>query len=155
MLEAKDEKNEVTPLSTECRVLRNFAYLGFFLHQHAGGRAGKPYILITLRQAGGSLPQRELLAQAGTAAASLSEVLTKLENEKLIERKPMEHDGRQREVILTVEGTTRAEEINAKHEAFIEQSLYPLSDEQKTQLAEMLDCISAHWREIEDQERAM
>ncbi|WP_298579278.1 MarR family winged helix-turn-helix transcriptional regulator [uncultured Olegusella sp.] len=155
MLEAEDEKNKLASLSTECRVLRNFGYFGFFLHHHAGGRAGKPYILIALRQAGGSLPQRELLNRAGTAAASLSEVLTKLENEKLIERKPLEHDGRQREVILTVEGNARAEEINAKHEAFIQQSLYPLSDEEKTQLAEMLDRISAHWHEIEDQERAM
>lgn len=155
MLETEDENDKLTSVSIERQVLRNFGYFGFFLHRHAGGRAGKPYILIALRQAGGSLPQRELLSQAGTAAASLSEVLTKLENEKLIERKPMEHDGRQREVILTVEGRARAEEINAKREAFIEQSLYPLADEEKTQLARMLDRISAHWHEIEDRERAM
>lgn len=140
--------------SIERRVLKHFGYFGFFLHRHAGGRAGKPYILTVLRQAGGSLPQRELLAKAGTAAASLSEVLTKLENEKLIERKSMERDARQREVILTAKGQARAAEIDAERKAFMERSLSPLTDEEKTQLVDMLDRLSVHWHDIEDQERA-
>ena len=33
--------------STETRIMRNFRYFGYYLHQHWGGRNGKQHILVS------------------------------------------------------------------------------------------------------------
>lgn len=135
------------------RVLRDFGYFGHFLHMHAGGRAGKQYVLIRLLNSGGSLTQRELQEVGGTASASMSEVLAKLESEGLIERVPLATDARQREVRLTKTGTAKATEIETRRLAFEQDALAPLSEYEQGLLVEMLDRVAAHWRDIEDRER--
>jgi DNA-binding MarR family transcriptional regulator len=144
----QDPANE----SIERRVLHDFGYFGYFLHVHAGGRAGKQHILTWLLRNGSHLTQRELKEHAGTAAASLSEVLSKLEAKGLIERTPLESDRRQLDVRLTENGIARAIEIEAKKHEFEVNSLTPLSDSEKVQLAEMLDRVVAYWKTIEGKE---
>lgn len=135
------------------RVLHDFGYFGHFLHVHAGGRAGKQYVLIRLLKSGGSLTQRELQEIGGTASASMSEVLAKLEGEGLIERIPLETDARQRMVRLTAAGTAKATDIEAYRLRFENDALSPLSEDEQATLVGMLDRVAAHWREIEDRER--
>ena len=135
------------------RILHDFGYFGHFLHMHAGGRAGKQYVLIRLLKSGGSLTQRELQEVGGTASASMSEVLAKLEGEGLIERVPLETDARQRMVRLTSAGAAKATDIEAHRLRFEEDALSPLSEDEQGELVEMLDRIAAHWRKIEDRER--
>ena len=135
------------------RILHDFGYFGHFLHMHAGGRAGKQYVLIRLLKSGGSLTQRELQEIGGTASASMSEVLAKLEGEGMIERVPLETDARQRMVRLTAAGTAKATDIEAHRLRFEEDALAPLSEDERGELVEMLDRIAAHWRQIEDRER--
>jgi DNA-binding MarR family transcriptional regulator len=144
----QDPANE----SIERRVLHDFGYFGYFLHVHAGGRAGKQHILTWLLRNGSHLTQRELKEHAGTAAASLSEVLSKLEAKGLIERTPLESDRRQLDVRLTENGIARAIEIEAKKHEFEVNSLTPLSDSEKVQLVEMLDRIANYWKTIEGKE---
>ncbi len=135
------------------RILHDFGYFGHFLHMHAGGRAGKQYVLIRLLKSGGSLTQRELQEVGGTASASMSEVLAKLESEGLIERVPLETDARQRMVRLTSAGAAKATDIEAHRLRFEKDALSPLSEEEQGELAGMLDRVAAHWRQIEDKER--
>ena len=135
------------------RILHDFGYFGHFLHMHVGGRAGKQYVLIRLLKSGGSLTQRELQEVGGTASASMSEVLAKLEGEGLIERVPLETDARQRMVRLTEAGTAKATDIEAHRLRFEKDALSPLSEEEQGELAGMLDRVAAHWRQIEDKER--
>lgn len=135
------------------RILHDFGYFGHFLHMHVGGRAGKQYVLIRLLKSGGSLTQRELQEVGGTASASMSEVLAKLESEGLIERVPLETDARQRMVRLTSAGAAKATDIEAHRLRFEKDALSPLSEEEQGELAEMLDRVAAHWRKIEDRER--
>ncbi len=137
-----------------CKEVRfDFGYFGHFLHMHAGGRAGKQYVLIRLLKSGGSLTQRELQEVGGTASASMSEVLAKLESEGLIERVPLETDARQRMVRLTSAGAAKATDIEAHRLRFEKDALSPLSEEEQGELAGMLDRVAAHWRQIEDKER--
>ncbi|MEE1044899.1 MAG: MarR family transcriptional regulator [Olegusella sp.] len=135
------------------RILHDFGYFGHFLHMHVGGRAGKQYVLIRLLKSGGSLTQRELQEVGGTASASMSEVLAKLESEGLIERVPLETDARQRMVRLTSAGAAKATDIEAHRLRFEKDALSPLSEEEQGELAGMLDRVAAHWRQIEDKER--
>ncbi len=132
--------------------MHDFGYFGYFLHIHAGGRAGKQHVLTWLLRNGSHLTQSELKEHAGTAAASLSEVLSKLETKGLIERAPLENDRRQLDVRLTNEGITKAVEIEAKKHEFEVNSLIPLSDSEKVQLVEMLDRIANYWKTIEGKE---
>lgn len=135
------------------RILHDFGYFGHFLHMHVGGRAGKQYVLIRLLKSGGSLTQRDLQEVGGTASASMSEVLAKLESEGLIERVPLETDARQRMVRLTSAGAAKATDIEAHRLRFEKDALSPLSEEEQGELAGMLDRVAAHWRQIEDKER--
>ncbi len=110
-------------------------------------------MLIRLLKSGGSLTQRELQEVGGTASASMSEVLAKLESEGLIERVPLETDARQRMVRLTSAGAAKATDIEAHRLRFEKDALSPLSEEEQGELAGMLDRVAAHWRQIEDKER--
>lgn len=134
------------------RILSDFGYFGHFLHQHAGGRAGKQHMLTHLLLSNGSLTQREIQEIAGTASASVSEVLTKLEGEGLIERTPLESDGRQREVRLTEAGKAKAQDLEARKIKFDREALAVLSTDEQAQLADLLDRVAAHWRDIENKE---
>jgi DNA-binding MarR family transcriptional regulator len=119
---------------------------------HAGGRAGKQHVLTWLLRNNTHLTQSELKEHAGTAAASLSEVLAKLEAKGLIERTPLESDRRQLDVRLTQEGITKATEIEAQRHIFEQDSLSPLSEQEKEQLIDMLDRVAAYWKTVEGKE---
>lgn len=135
--------------SLEHRALHDFGYFGHFLHVHAGGRSGKQHILTKLYYQDGHLTQRELLEASCISSAALSEVLSKLEGEGLIERSRSERDKRQLDIRLTKEGQARAERLAREKAQFERNCLAILTEEEKNDLVAMLDRIREHWDEIE------
>ncbi|MDD5800739.1 MAG: MarR family transcriptional regulator [Coriobacteriales bacterium] len=133
----------------EHRVLHDLGYFGHYLFVHAGGRGGKQRVLARLYRHDGRLPQRSLIEHSGNSPAALSEVLSKLEAEGLIQRTRSHVDRRQLDVVLTQKGSQIAHDIEQDQQEFERQSLAPLSDAQKSDLVQMLDQLVAHWDTIE------
>lgn len=134
------------------RVLRDLAFFGHFLHTHAGGRSGKRHVLARLSKAGGQLSQRDLQEHSQISSAALSEVLTKLECEGLIERTRSDEDRRQMDIALTEEGSERAARLKEEFEAFEAECLSCLDDDEQVQLLELLDRLADYWRGMDGKE---
>ena len=82
-------------------------------------------------------------------AGSLSEVLTKIERDGLIERTRDPQDRRQLIVRLTPEGHKQATAEQLDRERFRAEALCCLTDAECEQLEDMLARIKQHWKEIE------
>ena len=133
-------------------ILHDLGFFGHYLHMHAGGRGGKQFVLTALHESGGQLTQRELLERTNISPAALSEVLAKLEAGGLICREPYEHDRRQLLIELTDEGNVCAAQMRNKREEFERAAFSCFSEEELTQLKEMLDRLVDHWKDLERKE---
>lgn len=140
------QANEDLPLTR--RVLHDLGFFGHYLHVHAGGRSGKQHILVRLLQ-DGAVTQRELLDKTCISSAALSEVLSKLEGEGLIQRSKSAADQRTLVVELTDAGHARACELLASRERFEELSLACLDEREQKDLLEMLDRLAEHWQSLD------
>lgn len=135
--------------STETRIMRNFGYFGYYLHQHWGGRNGKQHILVELLAHGNQMTQRDLQEASCITSASLSEVIAKLEVEGLLARERSETDRRQLTVTLTPEGERRAHEVVRTRAEFDARAFSCLSDAERNELLGLLDRLAEHWAQIE------
>ncbi|MCH3948549.1 MAG: MarR family transcriptional regulator [Olsenella sp.] len=135
--------------------MRDLGYFGHFLHLHTGGRSGKQHMLERILDEGGTVGQRELQDTVPISSAALSEVLAKLESEGLITRTRSQSDKRQLDVSLTADGQAEAKLCAEKRAKFEEEAFSVLSEEERTQLLEVLDRLMAHWQKIEEKERAV
>lgn len=131
-------------------ILRDLGFFGHYLHVHAGGRGGKPFVLTALYKSNGKLTQRELLERCNISPAALSEVLAKLEGGGLILRKTYEPDRRQLLIELTKEGEVCAEHMHRERERFEETSLSCLTPQEQTQLEDLLERLREHWTHLEE-----
>jgi len=69
------------------RILNNLGFCGHYMHFHGGGVSGKaPIICLLAKQPGGEMSQQELGMHFDLKPGSLSEILSKLELNGLIER---------------------------------------------------------------------
>jgi len=110
-------------------------------------------VLIKLLRAQGHLTQRALQEGTNISSAALSEVLSKLECEGLIRRTRSEQDKRQLDISLTSAGERAAVDVASKKIRFERCAFSPLTDEERLQLADMLERLAQHWKEIERQEK--
>ena len=131
------------------RVLHDLGFFGHYLHIHAGGRSGKQHILIKLLLSGGSMTQRELAEALPISTATLSEVISKLEGEGLVERSRSASDKRQLTVVLTDAGKGRAEELLGQFKRFEEDAFSCLTEDEMGLLLGMLDRIVDHWHTLD------
>lgn len=131
-------------------VLRHLGFFGHYLHMHEGGRGGKRFVLCTLHKQGGRITQRELLERTRVSSAALSEVLSKLESEKLITREPYEHDRRQLDIELTARGRIEADHIHHERVEFEQTAFECLTQREQADLAQMLERLAAHWKTLEE-----
>lgn len=115
-----------------------------YLHQNTPGRAGQGRILMMLDKHG-SITQRQLTDLAGVRSASLSEVLAKLEQRGLIERKKNEDDKRNIDVKLTEAGknaVTSSQEARSKNE----KELFSCLTEDEIEIfSKTLDKLINYW----------
>lgn len=146
------EDCEEQNLTTGNRILHDLGFFGHFMHFNVGGRSGKQHILAKLHKAGGQLSQRELQERSGISSAALSEVLSKLEGEGLIERTRSEEDRRQMQITLTEEGVQRAVQLKADFDRFESECLSCLSEGEQLELLGLLDRLAEHWKGLERKE---
>ena len=135
--------------------MRDLGYFGHFLHLHAGGRSGKQHMLERILDEGGIVGQRELQDTVPISSAALSEVLAKLESEGLVTRTRSQSDKRQLDVSLTQAGQAEAKVCAETRARFEEEAFSVLSEEERTQLLEVLDRLMGHWQKIEEKDRAV
>lgn len=91
------------------------------------------------------ISQKDLAFLLGIRPQTLGEMLRKLEERDLIERKKSETDGRVVEVYLTEAGKTRAAEVAERRKVVATDMFAVLSEEEKDQLAGVLDKLSAEF----------
>ena len=139
-------------MSLARHVLHDLGFFGHYLHMHTGGRSGQQHLIVKLHDNGGHMTQRDLQEAAGISAASISEVLAKLEAAGYLSRTRSEEDRRQLDIALTAAGEARAEELVEEFGAFERQCLTCLSEKEQQQLARLLDRLVEHWKEIEGRE---
>lgn len=101
-------------------------------------------ILIQLERQDG-ITQKQLAEMIDIRPQSLSELLYKLEQDGLIERRACELDKRASLVFLSPIGRARIDAIREERRRFADEFLSPLSEEEKDQLAALLGkLIDAH-----------
>ena len=111
-------------------------------HGQGNSRYGQNRILAELALKDGS-SQKDLANHLGIRPQSLTQALTSLEQEGLIERKQDEGDHRTRRVHLTKKGDARAKEIVESSKSYADDTLSMLSEEEKDQLSTILEKIDA------------
>lgn len=109
---------------------------------HGKRRRGQERVLTMVAMQEG-INQKDLAFLLGIRPQTLGEMLQKLEERGLVARKKSEADARAIEVTLTDEGRARAAEI-AERRALAAADLFAvLTDEEKDQLASILDKLGA------------
>ena len=133
------------------RILNNLGFCGHYMHFHGGGVSGKaPIICLLAKQPGGEMSQQELGMHFDLKPGSLSEILSKLEVNSLIERSRNPKDRRQLTIRLTEIGWEKARIDQAARIRFREQAFSALTHDEREQLAEMLEKIRVTWEELDD-----
>lgn len=108
------------------------------------GKSSQKRVLIILSE-DGDISQRELTVRLGIKPASASELLTKLENNGLIERRPSKADRRTLIITLTDAGREIAENANNKRQERHEKMFDCFSGEEKEQLLSLLERLNEDW----------
>ena len=144
-----EKGDDERPESEALHIMRNLGYFGYYLHVHWGGRNGKQHILVELLAHEGRMTQRDLQEASCITSASLSEVIAKLETERLVTRERSETDRRQLTVTLTPEGERKAHEVVRTRAEFERLAFECLSEDKKEELASMLDLLAASWAKLE------
>ena len=107
------------------RILNGLGFCGHYMHFHGGGVSGKaPIICLLAKQPGGEMSQQELGMHFDLKPGSLSEILSKLELNGLIERSRNPKDRRQLTIRLTETGRENARIDQAARIRFREQRLW-------------------------------
>lgn len=124
------------------RILSGTGFCGHYMHFHGGGVSGKaPIICLLAKQPGGEMSQQELGMHFDLKPGSLSEILSKLELNGLIERSRNPKDRRQLTIRLTETGRENARIDRAARIRFRERAFSALTHDEREDLAEMLDKI--------------
>ncbi|MCD7783281.1 MAG: MarR family transcriptional regulator [Firmicutes bacterium] len=100
-------------------------------------RIGRGQIITMLSKRDG-VTQKELSEMMCIRPQSLSEALTKLEDEGMIRRERSETDKREVNVFITDAGRACCEDIHRRHEAHAAEFFSALTEEEKQTLGELL-----------------
>ena len=93
------------------------------------------------------MTQRQLQDTAEITSASVSELLRKLEDHKLVTRRQDPDNAKGLIVEITEDGKKRAAEFDAEKDEKTKKLFAALTDEEKAQFADMLDKIQDSWYE--------
>lgn len=116
---------------------------GHFLYYQTGGKAGQRRILVTLLKREG-LTQKELQEALEISSGALSEILQKMEEASLVERKKCCDDKRQVKLALTPVGKGMALRVRAQYIHTLERMFECLNGQEKARLGEILEKLVAH-----------
>ena len=116
---------------------------GHFLYYQTGGKAGQRRILVTLLKQEG-LTQKELQDVLEISSGALSEILQKMEEASLVERKKSCDDKRQVKLALTPEGKVLALQVKEHYIRTLKRMFECLSEQEKEQLGGILEKLVVH-----------
>ena len=135
-----------TPIEEEEELYHLMRACGHILYHSGAQRSGQGRILHIL-DTEGPVSQKDLQDRLNIQSGSISEILTKLEKEGLIERRKDERDRRRVILYLTDKG---AEHARLWHAGRWEKDWFcALSEEQREQLKGLLQILLDSWREAE------
>lgn len=116
---------------------------GHFLYYQTGGKAGQRRILVTLLRRE-SLTQKEMQDELDVSSGALSEILQKMEDSGLVERKKSRNDKRQVKLCLTEQGKAQALCVKEHYRRILARMFECLSSEEKDQLGATLEKLVEH-----------
>ena len=116
---------------------------GHILYHRGSAKSGQGRILHILEKER-SIGQKDLQQMLKIKSGSVSEILTKLEKEGLIERSRDEADRRRVIITMTQKGREHAKLYNEKRDWF-----HALNSEQQEQLKKLLQILLVSWSETE------
>ncbi len=114
---------------------------------HRGNRSGGRSGTLSALLKSGPVSQRELAEIMNVRAATLSEQIARLDRAGLIERTPNEKDRRSVVVTLSEEGKKEARRCSRERAKYNEELFSVLSEDEKTELASLLERLSEYWSE--------
>jgi len=118
-------------------------------HRKDGLHRGQANLLLLVLQNDGS-SQRDLAEQLDVRPSSMTEMLTKLEHNNLIERKQDDKDQRVMRIYLTEQGKEAAEKIAANKDALAESFFLALSEDEQEQLLILIEKLCTGLEADED-----
>lgn len=132
-------------MPTDTELYRDLMHVSHLLRHGHGEKAlqinpGQQRVLMALGR-DGSVAQRDLLRELGTSPASLSELLSKMEEDKLVKRERSANDRRVLVVTLTAKGAKQARALADAQNAVAQEVFSALGDGQRAQLAGALRAI--------------
>ncbi len=111
--------------------------------EHASSRA----VMVLQRRGQDGMSQRELAESLDIRSASVSELLSKMKDEGLITRRPDPEDKRVMLIELTDKGHDEARKVAERRKEANRNLFAVLNDEEKDQLAVILDKLTHFWHE--------
>ena len=118
-------------------------------HHHHHGRCGHGHfprerVLMIIADAGDAgIHQKEIAEEIFVSPSTLSELITKLEDDNYVERKVDPDDKRATLITLTEKGQARAYEVSEEHGEFVKDFFAGLTEDEKLKLLELLKKASA------------
>lgn len=126
------------------QLVRYLRDIGHMLRGASEGRGSQKRILMIVQKAG-RITQSELTERLHIQPGSASEVIGKLEAAGLILRTPNENDKRTTNITLTQAGETAARQAAQEQKERHAHMFVCLSEEEKAQLASLLQKVDAAW----------
>ena len=106
---------------------------------HGHGHFPRERVLMIIADAGDAgIRQKDIAKEIHVSPSTLSELITKLEDDNYVERKVDPDDKRATLITLTEKGQARAYEVSEEHGEFVEGFFAGLTDEEKEQLLTLL-----------------
>lgn len=121
--------------------------MGHFLFLYTGSKTGQRRALIFLDEKQ-ETSQRELQTKLDIQSSSLAEMLGKMENEGLVERRKDEEDARKVLIRLSEKGYQEAKRQKAQLDAITLQLFSTLTKEEKETLLSLLHKLSVDWDQL-------
>ena len=118
-------------------------------HGKGGRYHGQANLLLLVLQSNGA-SQRDLAEQLDVRPSSMTEMLTKLEQNDLIERKQDDKDQRIMRIYLTEKGKKAAEKMAESKDAFAESFFQALSEDEQEQLMILIEKLCSSLEATED-----
>lgn len=118
-------------------------------HGRGGLYHGQANLLLLIGQNDGA-SQRDLAELLDVRPSSMTEMLARLEQDGLIEKKQDDKDQRVMHIYLTEKGRKEAETMNAGKDAFAESLFQALTDEEQEQMLALVGKLSVSLGSAED-----
>ncbi|MBR1731107.1 MAG: MarR family transcriptional regulator [Ruminococcus sp.] len=144
MIEINERIPEYSDKDIKEKIILNIRDISHTVLALYEGRSSQKRVLIALLE-NGEISQRELTARLGITAASMSELITRIEDNGYITRRASKADRRIHIISLTASGRKRAIDITEKRKQRHEKMFNCFSDDEKKSFLSYLERLNLDW----------